>query len=304
MKKVLSVILLLFICMSITSCNQNKSTTESTRNSGKVNDTSILNTKSESQINENTKPERRLSEDCDEILASGTNQNGDLYELVYSKEENFETSVVKFGVIKNNQWVLEFDNDIFEYNASSHGSYINMYYVGNGCFMQGISNVYGTGVTKWRYIVYNSDTKKKFSTENFSNEIPIPIYKNDNKMIIQYTRYNNFADFVVLNTDDMTTNEFSVNGYLTDFSNISEGLFAVAIGTGHPEISFISADGIAEQSIKTRKTGISENYDESRGFNVAFNNGECTYDVYNEANTMYTITIDKQGNVINSYKKY
>ena len=303
MKKALLIIILLLICVSLASCKQNKSTTDSTLNSDEV---SVLSTQSESQTIENTQPERRLSEECDEILASGTNKNGDLYELVCSKEENFETSVVKFGVIKNNQWVLELDNDIFEYVASSHGSYsyMNMYYVGNGCFMQGISKVYGTGVTTWRYIVYNSDTKQRFSTENFSNQIPIPIYKNDNRMILQYTPYSNYTHFVVLNTDNMTTNEFSIEGSLSDFSNISEGLFAVAIGTGRPVISFYSADGIAEQSIKARKTGLSENDDESRGFDVAFNNGRCTYDVYNEANTMYTITIDRQGNVIDSYKKY
>lgn len=239
-----------------------------------------------------------------EVLASGTNQNGDRYKMVYRKEENYETSVVKFGIIKNDEWILGLDNNVFEYNASSHGSYMHMNYVGNGCFMQGISQVYGTGVTTWRYIVYNADTGKKFATEDFSAEVPIPIYKNDNKMIIRCIRYNKKADFTVLNTDDMTTKEFSVEGYLTDYANISEGLFAVSVGTGHPEISFFSADGVKQQNIKPRKTGVSENYDRNKNFTVAFNNGKCTYDVYNEANTMYTITIDKQGTVLDSYKKY
>lgn len=241
---------------------------------------------------------------CAEVLVSGTNQIGDRYEMVYRKEENYETSVVKFGILKNDKWVLELDNDIFEYNASSHGSYMHMNYVGNGCFMQGISRVYGTGVTVWRYIVYNADTGKKFATEDFSAEVPIPIYKNDNKMIIRCIRYNKKADFTVLNTDDMSTKKFSVKGYIADYSNISEGLFAVSVGTGHPEISFFSAEGVKQQNIKPRKTGVSENYDRNKNFTVVFNNGKCTYDVYNDANTMYTITIDKQGTVLDSYKKY
>ena len=251
-----------------------------------------------------TESQSSLEQNGDEVLASGTNQNGDRYKMVCRKEENYETSVVKFGIIKNDEWILGLDNNVFEYNASSHGSYMHMNYVGNGCFMQGISQVYGTGVTTWRYIVYNADTGKKFATEDFSAEVPIPIYKNDNKMIIRCIRYNKKADFTVLNTDDMTTKEFTVEGYLTDYANISEGLFAVSVGTGHPEISFFSADGVKQQNIKPRKTGVSENYDRNKNFAVAFNNGRCTYDVYNEANTMYTITIDKQGKVLDSYKKY
>ncbi|MBQ7006894.1 MAG: hypothetical protein IJN59_03590 [Oscillospiraceae bacterium] len=73
---------------------------------------------------------------------------------------------------------------------------------------------------------------------------------------------------------------------------ISENIFAIA--NDYEEITFYDADGNIVFENDFKLTGPKQT--------IVFKNGKCTFEIVNDAGNVYKITIDKQGNVIDSVK--
>ncbi|MGN1419197.1 MAG: hypothetical protein ACI4W6_07695 [Acutalibacteraceae bacterium] len=250
--------------------------------------------------------EKRLSESCDEILASGYDTDKNYYELVSNETEDYLGLKISVGVIKNNEWILEPTTNmpfVTEENSfSSKGPEIGkVYYIGNGCFLsEKLYRSNSLAVGNYMYIVYNANSKKSYSTADYDwsnkKQIPIPVDSNDKYMIIGYTQYSQYSDFTILNKIEMSTHQVEIEGSVHDFQNISEGLFAVAIGdSNYPNYYFYDSNGNEQLNLSNFKT---EGYQ-----NLHFVDGKCLVEIINDNDTIYQLTIDKTGNVIDSIKK-
>ncbi|MGM9634534.1 MAG: hypothetical protein ACI3YE_00110 [Candidatus Avispirillum sp.] len=251
--------------------------------------------------------DERISDSFDKVLASGYSENGDFYELGANEYEDYTGLNIEFGLVKNNQWIIEPTNDfVFEKGYARSLDALKIYYIGNGCFLQGLPRTTGGGGSYWKYIVYNAVSNLSYSTGDFSPySIPVPGDNNDNKIIISWVRYEEKSDFVILDTSDMNTSTISINGFVSNFSNICEGLFAVCIGeSNYPTVSFFTVNGQIDEKISSYKTDITNNCGSDGYLNIYFKDGICTFDIVNENNNIYVITINRDGEVIDYFKKY
>ena len=53
-----------------------------------------------------------LADSCEYLIASGTDKNGDCYQLVGEDRESYEGSNIYMGIIKNNEWLIEMTSDV------------------------------------------------------------------------------------------------------------------------------------------------------------------------------------------------
>lgn len=150
----------------------------------------------------------KLSDSCDKIFATGTDENGNFYELVANQEETYDNVKIEIGVIKNNKWLLEPTSDIpfideetglIKAGNSTFGiddvlindyEFDNVYgtfkYVADGCFCicKGIQkNRSATGASQCT-IIYNAENKKAY----YNNGEP-------------YLRYDEESNFVLVDLD-------------------------------------------------------------------------------------------------------
>lgn len=262
--------------------------------------------------------EPKLSDECDAVLAEGTDINGDYYELVATQEDTYNSTVIKLGVIKNNKWLVELSNDnpfideesgllwsydyyTYSYNYCTTGldGYDSYSFIGNGCFYH-----YG--------LFYNADTQKYYKDDYVLNGemharpneyiIPYTFYRDndtentqkltDAENIILELRNDDICVYELLNTTTMTMTDI---GTAEDFyveAPFSEGLF---LGSKDDKYAFYNSKG--EKVIDLSEYNITTWYltEESEGI---FIDGKATISVQNDAGKRFKITIDKTGNMI------
>jgi len=106
------------------------------------------------------------------------------------------------------------------------------------------------------------------------------------------------TDFTTLNKVDMTLGTISVyHDYEQAImkGNISNGLFSVSFDvSNYPALYFYDLNGNMVIDLSEYKTGWQWPF---------FSNGECEIEIINNNDTEYIITIDKEGNVLDSVKK-
>ena len=254
------------------------------------------------QTTEPTTTPKKLSDECDEVLATGTNSNGDYYEVVANKVEDYTGLSVYVGVIKNNEWLLEPTKDmpfvLNGYGFKDNGPTSKVHYVGNNCFLAEIShrsNKYSP-VTDYLYIAYNVETGKSYSASGTS-EIPLICSEKDEHMIIGYDGYAGETVFYILNKRDMTVSDVRIEGYRNSFANISEGVFSVALGeSNYPKHYIYDINGKIVLDLSEYKTYGHQN--------VYFIDGKCNLEIINNNDTKYRLTINKKGEVLDSEVVY
>ena len=250
-----------------------------------------------------------LSDEYDNVLASGYDVDDNYYELVSVEKEDYTGLEISIGIIKNYEWLLKPTTDmpfVTEENSfSGDPTAGTVYYIGNGCFLsqKAYSSSAPLSSGSFMYIAYNANNGKSYSTSDYEwsdyNKIPIPVPENldDNYMIIGFTAHSKSTDFKILNKTDMTVKEVEIKGYVNDFQNISEGLFAVAIGdSNYPVYHFYNSSGEEKFNLSEYKT--------YSGQSVNFINGTCSVGIINDNDTKYIITVDKTGEVIDSVLSY
>lgn len=325
MKRILCMsLIVIMLATLLTGCFSKKSTNYSNNNTN-YNDFDDSN----EQITEEN--EESLADSCQYILATGYDNDGTCYQLVGEDYESYDKNVIRFGVIKNNQWLVEMTSDVpflDEYNCiygsqSLHNDYIlegygtlknatsdsksdfyNRFgYISNGCF-------YLLGVerdTSGYYIENNLSTIVFWNTEKNNSKIVNNItmsdmenYVQDNEIVISELvdydfRLSNDAfallDIKLLNPETFETKKI-FSQKLTIENNMSNSVHQISDGLFYANGSFYNADG-------------------SKAFDLAikniheighFNDGKCEIITQIDTGTKYIVTIDKTGKVISDEK--
>lgn len=326
MKKIICLsLIVIMLATLLTGCFSKKSTNYSNNdnNNNDVDD-------SYEQITEE-EYEESLADSCQYILATGYDNDGTCYQLVGEDYESYDKSIIRFGVIKNNQWLIEMTSDVpflDEYNCiyggqSLHNDYIlegygtlknatsnsdsdfyNRFgYTSNGCF-------YLLGVerdTSGYYIENNLSTIVFWNTEKNNSKIVNNItmsdmenYVQDNEIVISELvdydfRLSNDAfallDIKLLNPETFETKKL-FSQKLTIENNMSNSVHQISDRLFYANGSFYNTDG-------------------SKVFDLAikniheighFNDGKCEIITQIDTGTKYIVTIDKTGKVISDEK--
>lgn len=268
-------------------------------------------------INEcETTSEKRLSDDCDKVLADGEDENGNYYELVANETEDYSGVIIKIGVIKNNDWSIQMTEKspfigesglLSKYTGDSNvtGSiydekFAKFYYIGNGCFYY--NNTIVNGNNGKSYNGYEHEYYMPVVQCDRENGEDIMICNDDGKYIL-----SNYGEkFKVLDAETMKTETIDViQDFGIDYAfPYAEGLFACMNHYSDNESNgFYNLKG--EKVIDLSKYKLARNtYDSSASYGISqslvFENGECTFKITNELGTDYMITINKKGDVVNS----
>lgn len=320
MKKILTLLLAGLLCFSLVACG-----------GGEDNDTPTEETTTETTTEATTEP-KKLSEDCDAVLKEGISDNGDTYELVANETENYTGTEIKIGVIKNNEWLIKptkqcpflnengfifYNYSVYKYlEAVRYGSVNGIKYIGNGCFYYAYSLDY-----KYYEVIWNTNTNKSYTTTKGS----IVLYDgfiNDEGKFIFYSQSSGYA--IMLDTNTMTETKLkdpislaasNSKGGIIRYMPYSEGLYCIAsyeyIKTGSSWNSPYWDEGISgfydlegNLIIDMSEYTIIENddFDRKNFNNFSFKDGKCSIKVKNDQGSYYKITIDKTGEVLDSYK--
>lgn len=228
--------------------------------------------------------ENRLSASCDYVLASGTSDNGDFYELVANDSKSYDGKAA-VGVIKNNKWLVEMTSD-------------NPFIGEDGGL---IADKAKFGKNSWFYyydynyiydILWNPETNAVYKSSEHDNKRPVMIWNEDEQcydlregFILVEGEYGGADELIDLSTmKTIATYEFY------DVYPYSEGLFCAETSTGNGT-SYGFYDKSGNLVIDLNKYNIS-------GGALRFTDGKCTFKARNDSGKKFEITIDKTGKVL------
>lgn len=341
MKKTLSLISALVLCFSLCACGRSNNATNETLSNEITNDENItdgsaiqtdadsdnesqpndssegISSDGESQTPSTEQLEILLSSSCDRLLAKGTDNDGNVFELVANETEDYNGTTIEIGVLKNNEWSIPLTTDspfigenglLFQSYKHSEASgsiydskYAKFHYIGNGCFY-------------YEHRIWNGNNGS-FYDGNGEDSYGLPEVRiNKTEWIV-----NNEGQFIlsridetykVLDTNTMQISDTNIkeDGHMIDYCfPCSEGLFACMNRYHDLEANGfydLSGNKVIDLSVYNlaRNSYVSSNmggYSGPAG-NLTFRNGKCTFRITNDQGTDYYITIDKTGTVIDS----
>lgn len=298
-KKILVLILCGIIILLCTSCNTSTSS-EINESDTKYSATAVETTSDENVIEEyEVEPDPpQLSNDCDRILASGYDKDDNYYQLVANETEDYDGTKIEIGVIKNNEWSIPLTNKspfigkkgLLSRNSSSiyDEKFAKFYYIGAGCFC-------------YNNDIWNGDNGKvfqRFQNDGYYPVIDESVINNDGLCLLRKFPDDNFK---LLNTKTMEITTINLVEEDDSVFPYSEGLFARIDRTFNLERNgFYNAQG--KKVIDLSKYNLARDVIHGLPQTLAFIDGKCTFKIVNDQGTVYAITIDKKGEVIDSYK--
>ncbi len=252
------------------------------------------------QMVETSSP-KRLSEDCDIILASGENSNGDYYELVANESKSYDGKS-EVGVIKNNEWLVGLTSESPFIDKS--GAIMNYYNKDNyifcceSCFAYGYSGQYG--------ILWNAETNTLLDGPKYSDGDAVKILGFESEIVNSKGRLIDFkienhtkhfchydgTKLIDTNTMEITFLDSELFDYPAQFS---EGLF---YSKNYDDTQRGFYDENFNLVIDLSKYNITTKYS-----NMFFKDGICNFWTRNSSGTAFLITIDKNGNVISELRE-
>lgn len=331
MKRILAVVLLIaMLTGTLSACNQNSSTQESNSNtntthkqdfSGNISD-NVSGMDSETTTTQ-APIVKKLSDDCDKVLASGKDPNGDKWELVATEEEDYSGTTIRLGVIKNNEWVVPLTTEcpFLESDGSLCSGFYDIYeddfnifyYIGSSCFAYAQYNR-----PLKADIIWNVNTNKIYNCDDYKDNRSFPkiAYDIDKEaptsdgyaILESYDGTNKVSQYIDLNTMEIKNLnkpiDYNSYGGILYVLPISEGLFATyMIGSKYNCNGFYNINGEMVIDLNDYRIDIDHLYvDEHMTPALVFKNGKCSFNIHNDQGTEYIITIDKQGNVLESVK--
>lgn len=306
---VIAVVLIVPISISVATSNLHKDNGQADA----VNNNGTAQTTNTTTTTETTTVEKRLSDDCTYILATGYD-NGNYYELVANQIDGYPQSSIKMGVIKNNEWLIPLSynfpflknnwfNDVGrplrdekdphkEYESDSY----HFHYVGEGTFYYYYQEKYIA--YQANQTIYKPETGHSFMLCNFFIEERDDFLNNGeflaNDAEKGFCYYN-------LNTGEMRTvgGVFGKNNTPSrnHLFGIHDGLFYASKDKdayGDKYNGFFDLNG--NTIIDLSEYNISDYHD------CRFRNGKYTITCRNDNGVLYDITFDNTGKIISQEK--
>ena len=320
-KKIISFLIVGCVVLGLCACSNNSTdeveeySTETTIITTELQTTEVQISELETIVTtlpETTEP-KRLSADCDKVLASGYDAENNYFELVGNETENYDGTKIEIGIIKNNEWAIPLtlnspfvsENGLLigaegSFNGSIFNKFAEFNYIGAGCFSYRNKYIWNgnTGVAH----VTDGTIVIGYNTHNLST-----VVNNEGLFLVDIFYGKNYQ---LLDVNTMTTTEipFVDNGDCC--FPYSEGLFAY-IDRLYDEDFNGFYDIYGNKVIDLSNYNLVEStytISGSGGYTgplqyLVFKNGECTFTIKNDQGTEFIITIDKAGNVINSVQK-
>ncbi len=317
-KKLVLTALIIGILFSFSSCattqephsDSNENTTKS-QFSGKQEDNNTQTTSPSFQEDNQS----RISASCDKVLASGYDADQNFYELVANETEDYSGTKIEMGILKNNEWIIPLTQNspfvsdtglLVGASGNFKGSiyeekFAVFHYIGAGCFIYAPEkhDQYRIG------IIWNSNTGKYYNPAENNNYAP-QIYISNEKEVINNDGLFLLSPWVegnykLLNVNTMKISDINltrnITGYYYEYP-FSEGLFAVVNSYHSPQ----DINGFYDTTGK-KVIDLSQYHFVEKVIDAVFIDGKCTLEIKNDQGTLYDITIDKSGNVINSIQK-
>jgi len=253
---------------------------------------------------ENTQYNNALVDECDYLLAEGTNTTGDHYQLVANESQSYD-STQSIGLIKNNEWLIEMTNDspiidedgtvYYFFNfKSDYDKYIspdwnwNTYpttyrLVSNNCFLLNGYMLWNFETGKTHMLTGDYRSGYIFS-EDVTDESYVML-----KIVSENT--HNEVTYKILDINNMIVIKEFEEGCFYYAGVFSEDLFYAVAYDG--DTGFYDKSG--NQIIDLSKYNVTEG--------GTFSDGKATIIAENDTGKEFEITIDKQGNVISEEAK-
>lgn len=313
MKKIISIIICAILLLSLFSCDNGGTNDGSNNNSSSSND---IETTPEA---DNQEP--LLREQCDVVLCSGYDTNGNYYELVGTQRETSTSFEIKLGVIKNNKWLMPLSNDFcfisddglihtsYEgddlYESTQYVTYSTFHFIDIGGFVL-YKRSYGD--TQWDKIdelVYlNCNTQQHITlSDEYSLGYGITEYDERTEHVALNTDNGNIILHTSTNLGSYSYPNYVYDWYLLDINtmNIKKLCSNVSI---HPftycylSEGLILAEDFCFYNKKMEKvldiSDMNAKYDQT----IVFENGTCRFKAENSLGTEFWVTIDKTGKVL------
>ena len=250
-----------------------------------------------------------LSEGCDMIVATGKN-GSDYYELVVNQVDAFPQSKFEFGVIKNNEWIVEMsencpfldDNNRWKGLSSSDANQVSekrFIYLDEGCFLYTWASA--DDYNKYKNIIYKPDTGVFFEevavTEDYSSY--------DYKFVVTDGLALARCSSTGLSILNMNTGEATkVGGFFADnrtsifrLVGLHEGLFwAESAGYSGYNAIFDTAGNMV---LDLTEYNITNEYDYDQ---FIYKDGKMTVTCKNDSDVNFDITFNNKGEIISSVK--
>lgn len=271
------------------------------------------------------------------VLASGSEDNGDFYELVGEQNETVNNGGVKIGVIKNNEWLVEITSDIPFVGENGYISIIDAYsgkdsfnlkreysncgvffeYCGNGIFIDyylyappGTSDYDSFCYTYG--VAYNSENGKSYKINCAANcalglrycsfdSSSMEYWNSDFKIRDRLVYKDKDHKFNILNLNTMETKQFDG---IDDFSQYSNGLIFVRtedkgfVGFIDEDFNFVI--DLTDYNLKLPFKDVWGEECDWCNKCYFFKDGKCEINTRTDSGSVFKVTIDKTGKEINS----
>lgn len=240
-----------------------------------------------------------LAASCDEILAEGTNENGDTYHLVLNYAENVNSGET-VGVIKNDEWLIEPTTECpFNQNDIATPS-AYAFVLGNCFYIRGsLNNPEQWNIANYEAI-WNVETNQYYETENgwdyflleYNEYYTVIDYnkkyiEKGNQVLIR-RKSDESHIYDLLNINNMKIEKsFTTDLYLSPFS---DGLI---YGYDYSGTSAFFDDNL---SLALDLSNLSPY--RAGGDMAVFVDGVCTVQLRDENGVNYNYKIDKEGNIL------
>lgn len=239
------------------------------------------------------------------VICEGHDKEGNIYKLVGTQEETYNSVKIKVGVIKNNEWLVPLSADspfiAKEKNSLIGGEtlskdryYSNKYkYVAKSCFAYDSQN---------NTIVYNAETNQHYDFHEEDKKCSLYVYfvddnsYADSNIIIAARSFSDFDKISALNIDTMKEEIIIEKCTYNVLGPYSNGLFAVGFRYGNRIQYFYDVKG--NQVLDVTKYGLDGSGYDSNYETTYFQNGIFSFTQTNSAKTKYNLAINTKGEIV------
>lgn len=283
---------------------------------------------------------KSLSNTCDFVLCGGTDDAGNVYELVANQTETALEYKIEVGIIKNNEWLWPLSTDfpflgedgLFHVSAplgGESGSNLDEYgkivssifFIDSGAFLMDSYNTRtATGWDTYDHtkIIFSCDTQKsytvdceessflyKYAEACFSNGEAISYGQivTDNGKLLIYSEPEG-SDIHSIDIENHIYDWFLLNTNTLEIEPIATNVTGLCPESVLSEGLIFASDQCFYDTNLQKKIDLSAyKIDMWYAGSIFFENGECEFTAENNLGTEFLITIDKSGKVLSEIEK-